>query len=148
MAETISTLLPANQLVVLSDAERKAVEHLRLTPEQREAQRSAQQQAQMARLPVEVKQAREAKAARLAGMNADQRRVYHLGQHLVAVVRMLRQETQRGVALADVVGAPDATEAEALTWFFDEVRKPRTTPAPAEPAPVDPAPGGGPGGRP
>lgn len=134
--------MPANQPVVLSEAERKAVEHLRLTPEQRDAQRAVQQQAQMARLPAEVHQAREAKAARLAGMTSDQRRVYHLGQHLVAVVRMLRQETRRGVALADVLGAPDATEAEALTWFFDEVNKPKTTPAP-----VDPAPGGDQGGR-
>jgi hypothetical protein len=143
MAETTPTPLPADQPVALSDAERKAVEHLRLTPEQREAQRTAQQQAQMARLPVEVKQAREAKAARLAGMSSDQRRVYHLGQHLVAVVRMLRQETHRGVALADVLGAPDDADAEALTWFFDEVKKPKTTPAP-----VDPGPGGGQGGRP
>jgi hypothetical protein len=142
MTETTRSPLPADQPVALSDSERKAVEHLRLTPEQRETQRTAHQQAQMARLPVEVKQAREAKAARLAAMTSDQRRVYHLGQHLVAVVRMLRQETQHGVALADVLGAPDATEAEALTWFFDEVNKPKTTPAP-----VDPPPGGDQGGR-
>lgn len=139
MAETTPNPLSADQPVALSDAERKAVEHLRLTPEQRDAQRTAQQQAQLTRLPVEVKQAREAKAARLAGMNSDQRRVYHLGQHLVAVVRMLRQETQRGVALVDVLGAPDDADAEALTWFFDEVKKPRT--------PATPAPGGGQGGR-
>jgi len=141
MAETRPTPLPADQPVALSDTERKAVERLRMTPEQRLAERAAQEQAALARVPVEVRQAREAKAARLAAMTTDQRRVYHLGQHLVAVVRMLREETKRGVALADVLGAPDAAEAEALTWFFDEVKKPKTTP-------VDPAPGGGQGGKP
>lgn len=140
MAETSPTPLPADQPVALSDAERKAVERLRMTPEERQAQRVAQEQAQLARVPVEVRQAREAKAARLASMTTDQRRVYHLGQHLVAVVRMLREETKRGVALADVLGAPDATEAETLTWFFDEVKKTKTSP-------VDPAPSGQ-GGKP
>jgi len=141
MAETTPTPLPADQPVALSEAERKAVARLRLTPEQRQAERSAQEQAQLARVPVEVRQARETKAARMASMTNDQRRVYYLGQHLVAVVRMLREETKRGVALADVLGAPDATETEALTWFFDEVKKPKTTP-------VEPTPGGGQGGKP
>lgn len=141
MAETTPTPLPADQPVALSDAERKAVERLRMTPEQRQADRVALEQAQLARVPVEVRQAREAKAARLAAMTTDQRRVYHLGQHLVAVLRMLREETKRGVVLADVLGAPDVTEAEALTWFFDEVKKPKTTP-------VDSTPGGGQGGKP
>lgn len=148
MAETTPTPLPADQPVALSDAERKAVERLRMTPEQRQADRAAQEQAALARVPVEVRQAREAKAARLAAMSTDQRRVYHLGQHLVAVVRMLREETKRGVVLADVLGAPDATESEALTWFFDEVKKPKATPA--QPTPADPPAdtGNGQGGRP
>ena len=137
MAERTSTPQPTEQPVALSEAERKAVERLRMTPEQRQVERAAQEHATLARVPVEVRQAREAKAARLAAMTTDHRRVYHLGQHLVAVVRMLREETKRGVALADVLGAPDATEAEALTWFFDEVKKPKTTPAPVEPAPAD-----------
>jgi hypothetical protein len=130
MTETTPTPLPADQPVAFSDAERKAVERLRMTPEQRAAERAAQEQARLERVPVEVRQASEAKAARLASMTADQRRLYHLGQHLVAVVRMLRAETKRGVALADVLGSPDATEAETLTWFFDEVKKPKAdTPA-------------------
>src|SRR5690606_5739030 len=127
----------------LSEAERKAVERLRMTPQQREAERTAQEQSQLARMPAAVRQAREANATGLSSMTADQRRVYHLGQHLVAVARMLRQETKRGVALADVLGAPDDADAESLTWFFDEVKKPKTIPAP-----VDPPPGGGQGGRP
>ena len=143
MAETTSTPQPADQPAALSDAERKAVERLRLTPDQRQAERAAQEQAALERVPVEVRQARETKAARLAAMSTDQRRVYHLGQHLVAVVRMLREETKRGVALADVLGAPDATEAEALTWFFDEVKKPKATPAPVAPGNSD-----GKGGKP
>lgn len=104
----------------LSDTERKAVERMRMTPEARQAERTARDQAHLARLPAEVRQARQTKAARLAAMTADQRRVYHLGQHLVAVVRLLRIETRRGVKLADVLGAPD--EAELLAWFFDEVK--------------------------
>ena len=143
MAETTPTPLTADQPVALSDAERKAVERLRMTPEQRQAERAAQEQAALARVPVEVRQARQTKAARMASMTNDQRRVYHLGQHLVAVLRMLREETKRGVALAEVLGAPDATEAEALTWFFDEVKKPKTTPAS-----VEPTPGNGQGGKP
>lgn len=123
MAET------TDQTVALTDAERKAVERLRMTPEERQAERAAQEQAAMERVPAEVRQAREAKAARLASMTTDQRRVYHLGQHLVAVVRMLREETKRGVKVADVLGSPDATEAEALTWFFDQVQKPKAEPA-------------------
>lgn len=137
MAETTPTPQPADQPVALSNAERKAVERLRLTPEQRQVERAAQEQAVLARVPIEVRQAREAKAARLAAMTTDQRRVYHLGQHLVAVVRMLREETKRSVALTDVLGAPDVTEAETLTWFFDEVKKPKTTPAPVEPVIAD-----------
>jgi len=125
MAET------TDQTVALTDAERKAVERLRMTPEERQAERATQEQAALARVPAEVRQAREAKAARLASMTTDQRRVYHLGQHLVAVVRMLREETKRGVKVADVLGSPDATEAEALTWFFDQVQKPKAEPAPA-----------------
>lgn len=131
MAETTATPLPADQPAVLSDAERKSVERLRMTAEERQAERAAQEQAALARVPAEVRQAREAKAARLASMTTDQRRVYHLGQHLVAVVRMLREETKRGVKVADVLGSPDATEAEALTWFFDQVEKPKADPAPA-----------------
>lgn len=119
MAETRPTLLPADQPIALTDTERKVVERLRMTPEQRQAERAVQEQAQLARVPLEVRQAREAKAARLAAMTTDQRRVYHLGQHLVAVVRMLREETKRGVVLADVLSAMDAGEGEVLGWFLD-----------------------------
>jgi len=138
MAETRPAPLPADQPVALSEAERQAVERLRMTPEERQAEQEAQEQAALARVPAEVRQAREAKAARLAAMTADQRRAYYLGQHLVAVVRMLREETKRGVKLADVLGAPDTAEAETLTWFFDQVQKPK-----AEPAPAGGASGGG-----
>lgn len=130
MADTSPTPLPAGQPVALSDAERKMVERLRMTPEQRQAERAAQEQAALERVPVEVRQAREAKAARLAAMTTDQRRVYHLGQHLVAVVRMLREETKRGVALADVLSAMDAGEGELLGWFLDAVTKPTDAAAP------------------
>lgn len=130
MAETRPAPLPADQPISLTDAERNVVERLRMTPEQRQADRAAQEQAQLARVPIEVRQAREAKAARLAAMTTDQRRVYHLGQHLVAVVRMLREETKRGVAVADVLSATDAVEAEVLGWFLDAVKKPTDAAAP------------------
>lgn len=131
--------IPADQPVVLSEAERKAVERLRMTPEQRQAERTAQEQAQLERIPPEVRQAHQAKAVRLAAMSSDQRRVYHLGQHMVAVLRMIREQTRRGVVLADVLGAPDAAEVEVLSWFLDEARKA----TPAQPAVVE-APGGTP----
>lgn len=131
MAKTDPTP-PSEQAVALSETERKAVQRLRMTPEQRAAERVAQEQARLEKVPAEVRQAGEAKASRLASMTTDQRRVYHLGQHLVAVVRMLRAETKRGVALADVLGSPDAAEAEILTWFLDEVKKPKAADAPAD----------------
>lgn len=141
MAKTPSIPPPADPLASLSTAERGAVERLRMTPVQREAEADARNRAAMERLPAEVRRARETRAARLASMTADQRRVYHLGQHLVGVARMLREETRRGVKLADVLGAPDVTEAGALTWLFDEVKRSRATP-------VDPVPADGKGGRP
>jgi len=122
MAETI------DQTVALTDAERKAVERLRMTPEQRRAELAALEQAALERLPAEIRQAREARAAQLASMTTDQRRVYHLGQHLVAVVRMLREEARRGATVADVLGSLDAAEADALAWFLDQVQKPRAEP--------------------
>jgi hypothetical protein len=123
MTQMIQTTKPPVETpMALSEDERRAVERLRMTPQQREAERAAHEDAHLARLPAEVRQARQVKAARLAAMNSDQRRAYHLGQHLVAVVRMLREQTRRGVKLADVLGTPDEAEAEVLAWFFDEVR--------------------------
>ena len=113
---------PADQPVMLSDAEREVVERMRMTPEQRQAEVAANRQAQHARVPAEVRKTYEAKAARMATMTQGQRRVYHLGQHLVSVLRILREETRRGVKLADMLETTDSAEAEILTWFLDEAK--------------------------
>jgi hypothetical protein len=111
--------------LMLSDAERKAIERMRMTPEQRRAEVAAQDQAAMASLPVEVRQAYEGRAKRMATMTQEQRRAYQLGLHFVAMVQTIHQETKRGVKLADVLGSQDAAEAEILTWFLEEDKVPK-----------------------
>lgn len=139
MTDTEQPSLPATEPMAVTAEERRVVERMRLTPEQRLSERAAQEQSRLDRLPADVRQTHQAKAARLAAMTTEQRRVFHLGQHLVAVVRLLREETKRGVALADVLGAPDAAEAETLEWFLEQAKKVKAASPPT---------GGVQGGRP
>lgn len=121
MAKARPTLPTDDQPVMLSDAEREVIARLRMTPEQRQAERAAREQALLSRLPADLRQTRETKMARVSSMTEDQRRVYYLGQHLVALARMIRNETNRGVTLASVLSDPDVGRDEAVAWFIREL---------------------------
>ena len=125
MTELEPTPMTPGQPVGLSAAELKAVQRMRMTPAERQAERIEREQSVLARLPIELRQARETRATQAAAMTAEQRRAHQLSLQLVSAVRRVQEATQRGVTLAEVLAAPQGTDAETLSWFLTETQRPR-----------------------
>jgi len=107
----------------LTATEQQAVERMRMTPEQRQAEVEARHQERLDSLTPEQKQAVEDREARISAMTAPQRRAYLAAQRLAGIARALRRDAAKGVALADALTAVDPANQADVDWLVGEVKK-------------------------
>ena len=113
----------ARRQMELTATEQQVVERMRMTPEERQAEVETRRQERLDSLTPEQKQALEDREARVAAMNAPQRRAYLAGQRLAGIARALRRDAAKGVALADALTAVDPVNKPDVDWLVGEVKK-------------------------
>ena len=107
----------------LSATEQEVVQHLRMTPEERQAEAEARRQERLATLPPEQKQAEEARAAKVDAMTAPQRRAYLAAQRLAGIARSMRRDAAKGAGLAEALAAVDPVNQADVDWLVGELKK-------------------------
>jgi len=103
---------------------------MRMSPEQRDAERESHRQEFLARLSPEARQSERSRRDRFDALSPAERRAHMAARRLAREARLLKSASDAGVPLVAIMATLEAGDSDAVTWLGSQLS---SEPTPSEP---------------